>query len=261
MTTVLRSLLERASRRIVLKRRFPSRFGGGAIYVSPDAALRFFRLDLEATDPNLFANVEELVHPGDIVWDIGANVGLFAFGAAARAGHAGRVLAVEADTWLVDLLRRSGREQPATSAPVDVLPVAISSEVGVAQFHIAGRGRASNHLHGAGLSQAGGTREVQHVVTLSLDWLLGHWPAPKLLKIDVEGAEVPALSGAKRIFEEARPTLLCEVGGEAADEVGAILKSHRYVLFDADVPRNARRPLDRPPWNTLAFPEERAGRS
>ena len=44
--------------------------------------------------------VHEMVRPGDVVWDIGANVGLFAFAAANRAGSSGQVIAVEPDLWL-----------------------------------------------------------------------------------------------------------------------------------------------------------------
>jgi hypothetical protein len=90
----VRALAERFSRGRVLKRQLPARFGGAPIFVSPDAALRFWRKDLAKCDPPLFDAADELVRPGDVVWDVGANVGLFTFAAAARAGATGRVLAV-----------------------------------------------------------------------------------------------------------------------------------------------------------------------
>jgi FkbM family methyltransferase len=256
---LLRSLAERASRKVVVRRRLPDRYGGGSLYVSPDASLRLIRMDLSQTDPNLVRNADVLVHPGDVVWDVGANVGLFAFIAAARAGSSGGIFMVEADTWLVDVLRRSAREQPASSAPTTILPAAVSGELGIAEFSIAERGRAANHLVGFGSTQAGGSREVHHVVTITLDWLLERWPKPNLVKIDVEGAERFVLEGGRRVFSEVRPLLLCEVhGGESADEVVKILRAHDYVLFDADVPASERRQLDKPAWNTLAAPASRA---
>jgi len=44
---MLRRVFERLSRKRVLKRRLPSDFGSRPIYVSPDAALRFWRYDLK----------------------------------------------------------------------------------------------------------------------------------------------------------------------------------------------------------------------
>jgi hypothetical protein len=58
-------------------------------------------------DEALLRNAIELVRPGDVVWDIGANVGLFSFAAAAPAGSAGKIVSFEADVWLAVLLRRS----------------------------------------------------------------------------------------------------------------------------------------------------------
>jgi len=134
----------------VLKRRPPARFGAAPIFVSPDARLRFWRKDLANCDPALLDAARELVGPSDAVWDVGANVGLFSFAAAARAGPVGHVLAIEADLWLVSLLRQSTTVQPSSSAPVQVLPVAVSDQVGVAEFCIAKRGRCSNYLLGVG---------------------------------------------------------------------------------------------------------------
>jgi len=250
----VRALAERLSRGRVLKRQLPARFGGAPIFVSPDAALRFWRKDLAKCDPPLFDAADELVRPGDVVWDVGANVGLFTFAAAARAGATGRVLAVEADQWLVSLLRRSASCQPASSAAVSVLSAAVSDRVGVAEFCIAKRGRCSNYLRGLGGSQTGGERERQWVITVTLDWLLGWFPAPAVLKIDIEGAEVLARRGAERVLGEARPRLLLEVYDENADEVGAILHGYGYRLFDAEARPEGRTPLSRPAYNTLALP-------
>jgi hypothetical protein len=62
---MLRRILERCSRGVVLKRRLPARFGRQAVYVSPDASLRYWRLDLGKIDPELLDLVARLVQPGD----------------------------------------------------------------------------------------------------------------------------------------------------------------------------------------------------
>ena len=79
---------------------------------------------------------------------------------------------------------------------MQVLPAAVSEEVSVARFHIARRNRATSHLDGYGTAMAGGVRFTNLVPTVTLDWLAARFPAPDVLKIDVEGAELAVLAGA-----------------------------------------------------------------
>ena len=256
---MLRSALERLSRNRVVRRRLPSDLGGQELLVSPDAAMKLWRRDLEQSDPLLFRLARELVRPGWTVWDVGANVGLFAAAASFLAGAAGSVLAVEADAWLADLVRRSARGAPAGRAPIAVLSAAVAAVNGIADLCLAGRGRAANHLANvAGSTQAGGVRAVEKVVTVTLDWLLDWFPAPRLVKLDVEGAELDCLRGAGALLARVRPVLVCEVTGENAGAVGSLLAAAGYLLYDAEAPPAARRPLGAPVWNTLAVPAEQA---
>lgn len=239
----------------MVRRRLPQELGGHALFVSPDASLKLWRRDLASADPWLLALATELVRPGDTVWDVGANVGLFAFAAAFAAGPSGRVVAVEADDWLAGLVRRSARTAGPVYAPVEVLAAAVSDHPGVAELCIAARGRAGNHLRAvAGSTQTGGEREARKVVTVTLDGLLESFPPPRLLKIDVEGAETLCLRGAGRLLSEVRPVVVCEVAAENAAEIGERLCGHGYTLFDAALPAGRRPPLYSPAWNTLAVP-------
>lgn len=252
---MLRSLLERFSRNVVLKRRLPAEFGRSPILVTPGSALNLWRFDLGQADPMLFRVVREHLRPGDTAWDVGANVGLFTFSAAACCGPQGSVLAIEADTWLVGLLRRSAALAANRDLGVEVLPAAVSNRNDLARFNIAVRGRAANYLDSAGgSSQSGGVLESQLVPTVSLDWLLERFPAPRFVKIDVEGAELGVLEGARRLLAEARPVILCEIFGEARPKVDALLREAGYSLHDATIPKAERRPLETSVENTLAYP-------
>jgi FkbM family methyltransferase len=257
---MLREIFEKLSRDRVVRRRLPSEHGGHRLFVSPDAALKLWKQDLAQADPLLLRLAAELVSPGNVVWDVGANVGLFAFAAAHRAGPSGRVLALEADDWLAALVRRSAAAAGPSYAPVEVLAAAVADRSGIADLCIAERGRAGNHLRSvSGSTQTGGRREVRKVVTVTLDWLLGEMPAPSLVKIDVEGAETLCLQGAGRLLAEVRPAVLCEVAEENSGAVGDLLRSRGYTLFDAAEAAEIRRPLAAPAWNTLALPAQGAG--
>lgn len=233
--SIPRTILERLSRNVILSRTFPKDLGQKPLLVSPGAALAYWKPGLENIDPMLLNIVRKFIQQGQVVWDIGSNMGLFAFAAAYRVCPSGRVLAVEADSWCVNLLRRSGRLPQNQNLNVDILPVAVSNKVGIAKFNIANRGRATNFLTNVnGSSVTGGIRETISVPSVSLDWLLTEYAKPDFVKIDVEGAELLALQGAQSLLTTARPQLMCEVQESNAQTVSEILQSHGYVMYDAE---------------------------
>jgi FkbM family methyltransferase len=233
---VIRSIAKKLSRRVVLKRYLPREFGGAPVLVSPECALGYWGYNLGRVDPFLLSMAKELVRPGMMVWDIGANAGLFSF---AAAGLGARVLAIEADAWLASLLHRSVL---LNCMPVTVLPAAASDSLGVAALHLSEQGRASNSLSGNGPSQ--------NVIAITLDWLLERFPAPQLVKIDVEGFEWEVLRGASLLLQK-KPAIFCEVT-QKHSEIGRLLDAAGYEIYAAR--ETNRHPLQRPSYDTLAIP-------
>jgi FkbM family methyltransferase len=154
------------------------------------------------------------------------------------------------------LIRRTAKGLPDICARMETLAAAIAGGPGIAEFHIAERGRASNTLAAFGdRSQTGGVRERQLVPVFSLDNLLDVSPPPAFLKIDVEGAEAVAFDGATRLLSEARPLIYIEVSTENSEKVTRQLRSASYDLFDPARRLEGQTPLDRCQWNTLAIPK------
>jgi FkbM family methyltransferase len=247
---VLRPALEQATHRIVVRRRLPAPFGTARIYVSSEGGLRYLRRGMARVDPALLRLAAETVWRGDTVWDIGANLGLFSFAAAVAAGPSGRVLAVEPDTVMAGLLRRSAAANRG-HAPVEVLPAAASDQQSVARFHVARRSRSTNYLDGFGTSQTGGVRSTHLVPAVTLDWLASGLGFPDVIKIDVEQAEAAVLAGASRVLERAA-TVICEVAACNAAAVRDVLTAHGYTLYDGDLVPGERAPTADAPPNTLA---------
>jgi len=249
---MLRSLLEKWSRGVVLKRKLPAEFGGRTLYVSPEGGgLRYWKPWLDTIDPMLLHTVRDFIKPGQVVWDVGGNLGFFAFPAAVQASG-GRVAVFEPDLFLCYLLRKSAEANP--DLPIDIFPLAASNRDGVAQFNIAERARSTNFLaEAAGTTQTGGVRRTFSVPTIRLDSFLQHYPAPDFVKIDVEGAENLVIEGMLYILKEKKPAILCEVSAENFDYVSITLLAHGYQLFDANqLPE--RIALRAPTDNILAIP-------
>jgi FkbM family methyltransferase len=259
---LIRTVAENLSRKRVLLRHLPRDFNSAPIHVSPDASLSLWNPRLKS---DLFDLARQFVHPGDNIWDIGANVGLFTIAAAQKAGPNGRVLAIEPDPWLAALLQRTVDAQPATAASIHILAVAVSNQVGVETLHIAKRNRASNHLASIPEhSQAGGTRETLQVRCITLDSLLDRipdripdqippqTPPPSLIKIDVEGSEIDLLAGAHRLLSEIRPILMCESQHRNRPAVTTILNRYHYKLYDWNT--TPRVEVETAAFNTLAIP-------
>lgn len=246
----LRLVLEQATHRLVVPRRLPPPFEAARIYATTEGGLRYLARRMSRVDPALLRLTAEVVRPGATVWDIGANIGLFSFAAAVAAGPHGRVLAVEPDTDLARLLRRSAAAN-RDHAPVEVLPAAVCGELSVARFHVARRNRATSHLDGFGTAMAGGVRATELVPTVTLDWLAARFPVPDVIKIDVEEAEMTVLTGGSRVLDRS-PAIICEVAASNATPVWELLNARGYAVYDGDRPRHERVPVAAAPPNTLA---------
>jgi FkbM family methyltransferase len=156
---------------------------------------------------DLQALLVRTLRPGQVVWDIGANVGFFTLLSALRVGPHGQVVAVEPQPRNLELLRRHLALNAI--ANVTVIDSAVADAPGTASFDTAGS-PSMGHL------AAGGTTTV--TVTTIDELVASGMPAPQVIKMDIEGAESRALIGAARTLAQHRPLLLLSTHGYAQHE-------------------------------------------
>jgi FkbM family methyltransferase len=166
--------------------------------------------------------------PGSVFYDVGANVGLYTLLAATLVAP-GRVYAMEPLPANVGYLRKHLALNGMRN--VDVLEIAVSDQVGTAQFE-AEETRAMGRI---------GTRGNVVVQTSTLDALLqeGRIAPPDLIKMDIEGAEFLALRGARECFARYQPKLfLATHGRDVHDNCCELLKSwgyqHQYMSRESE---------------------------
>lgn len=215
---LFRKIAEMLVRNRAIKRKLPN---GSKIFLSPDSQLKYLKASF---DRDLLDLAEQHSSATAVIWDIGANCGTLSF--APRSAK--QIIAVEADPFLVSVLQKSAG---LSTLPVTIIPAAVYSEIGLAEFAIAKRGRASNYLVAAGgRSQSGGIRSRIIVPTITLDLLLDRFGPPTLVKIDVEGAEAEVLSGGSRLLQHARPTIYFEAGRQTYQKCEDVLLRAGYHI-------------------------------
>lgn len=169
--------------------------------------------------------MSSMLHAGDTVYDVGANVGYYTLLASHKVGPTGRVVAFEPLHVNVRVVQRHLRLNRLRN--VSVHEVAVSDHDGRARF----APHASNAM---GKLSDSGTVEV---ATVSLDSLTNaaQLQDPNLIKIDVEGAEVGVLRGAAQLLGRARPAILLATHGAAIHrECCDFLRNIGYSLRPID---------------------------
>jgi FkbM family methyltransferase len=181
-------------------------------------------------EPDLQSALGELIALGWVVYDVGANIGYVSLLLAKAAGETGRVFAFEALPANVERLRRNV-ELNGMSARVTVIAGAVTQTAGLVRFLVHESG-------GMGKAEGSAGREDHYqaevvVAGLSLDEFVferGN-PPPQAVKMDIEGGEVLALPGMRRLLAEARPLMLMELHGpESARAAWETLTAARYQI-------------------------------
>lgn len=136
----------------------------------------------------------ESIQPGDTVWDIGANVGLYTDKFADWAGPGGHVVSFEPNPATAERLHSQVGARPN----VTIIPVGLGAHAG--EFRMAGGSDAlaatSRVVHDG---DAAGTIVVQ-IETADEVLADGRAPEPNVAKIDVEGFELDVLQGMDEIL-------------------------------------------------------------
>jgi FkbM family methyltransferase len=168
---------------------------------------------------------------GDVVFEIGANVGTETLALAALVGRGGRVVAAEADP---DNARELiARVNANALGQVSVVDRAVSDAVTpMSIVRIAGKGGQSY------VRKGGGHAAVESV---TLDQLAATHGAPRFVFADIEGGEYRAFLGGACMLEQSRPVVFSEVSnvllaraGTSVDALLELMTAYRYVAFDTD---------------------------
>ena len=163
-------------------------------------------------EPELQAALRELIQPGAIIYDVGANIGYVSLLLAKATGQNGQVYAFEALPGNVERWHKN-MALNGMEARLSLYAGVVTRSAGPVRFLV----HASGGM-GKAAGSAGRTDQYQSEISvpgISLDEFVykqGN-PPPQFVKMDIEGGEVLALPGMRRVLAEARPLMLMELHG------------------------------------------------
>jgi FkbM family methyltransferase len=189
---------------------------------------------------------EKFVYPGAVIYDIGANVGYFSLLAAELAGKKGTIYAIEPLPRNIEFIQRHISLNKINN--IQVIEAAVSDQIGEAYFDL-GASTAMGHLAKTGKLA---------VKSVTLDGLLeeGKILPPGIIKLDVEGAEYLALSGAQKLVERYQPIIFMDTHQREAHHASIRFlqgRGYEFTILDG-------KPLDMTK-ELIAVPKNRSQRA
>jgi len=188
------------------------------------------------------------VQQGETALDLGANFGLYCYHLAKVLGRSGRIYAFEPVPFTFETLRlvakllgfrnvtlfEKGCAEEAGRISFEV-PVQTSGAFAAGQAYIGGR-RDDREGKEQQVRWAGTRQVVCEVV--KLDDFLPEVESLSLIKCDIEGAELLAFRGAKKMIAKHLPSVICEINpwflegfGIRLDELLAFFSEQGYRLY------------------------------
>lgn len=197
------------------------------------------------------------IQPGMTVYDLGANIGYISLMAARLVGASGKVFAFEALPSNIERLRNNVALNQMEER-VQIIHSAVLDQSGETTFLI--------HASGAmGKAKGSAGRQTDYedailVPAVSLDdfVLRDKKPAPDVIKMDIEGGEILAVAGMRKLLGAIRPILLIELHGEeAARAVWETLTTKGYAFHAMRSGFPTTHLSDKPNWKAyiVVMPE------
>lgn len=214
---------------------------------------------LGAFEPETVRCYEGLIKSGDIVLDVGANIGAHTLRLAKAVSDSGRVIAFEPTDYAFAKLRRNCTLNAELSSRIECMQVMlVSSEIEgqptpslYSSWPL--KGEADTHrLHQGRLMFTDGA------AARTLDSIIMPMGLQRIdyMKLDIDGHECKMLRGAHRVLAEWHPTIIMELMPYGLEEQGASLEELVEILGDLDYrfySLATRKPLSTDPSRLMAL--------
>jgi FkbM family methyltransferase len=205
----------------------------GRFFVDPASNLGNAIITQPAYEPQMLSALTSILKEGDLYLDVGSNEGYFSVIASKLVGDSGRVLSIEPQSRLQEIIYRN--IELNNSHNIHVFQLAVSDVVGTARISLL----PDMNTGGSGLFPATKYKiPIQLVPQTTLSRFLSLVCVPKvrLMKLDIEGYEYEAILGSRDLFAggviehialELHPSILAQ-RGKSGDDIITFLKECGY---------------------------------
>ena len=201
-------------------------FGKYVFNYLPDDKFVGQRVALEKYEPYLTDLMLSKIKNGDVVLDIGANIGYDTVLFADKVGKKGKVIAIEPDPVNFEILQKNIKENKLFN--VVAVQAAVGNENKKMKIYESKTNYGDHRLWEETLRPAGTflDREALPVFCRRLDDLLKELEFTKIdfIKMDVQGFEPLVIEGGKEIIEKNRPIIFFEYWPWGAKNSGSDIK-------------------------------------
>jgi FkbM family methyltransferase len=181
-------------------------------------------------EPEVCCVMARVCKEGDFVIDGGANIGFFTVLISKLVGDTGHVLAFEPGQNNLFKLRENIKLNKAKN--VELVPLPLWSGPNIVELYMCEDGSKNS------LAAHAGTRGFETFKAVAINDYQQSKP-PKLIKLDIEGAEEAALRGASNMIgEDGCPYIVMEMNAEALPKFGAnfdsvrtLMRENGYMMF------------------------------
>jgi FkbM family methyltransferase len=213
-------------------------YPGGGIDIAVNSEAELTRLRPCFKEPETVAWIERFVQPGDVVFDVGANVGAYSLIADRAAGGQCRIYAFEPSFSTFAQLSRNVALNGSAGRVLPLL-IALSDTNGLITFNYSSlHPGAAMHALGEPVDSLGRPFQAalsQPVLSYRMDDFIAQFgvPSPNHIKLDVDGVELKVLRGAPGVL--AHPglrTVLVEVEPARPEpgEIESLLARSGFVV-------------------------------
>jgi len=181
-------------------------------------------LTLPTREPGIVRTMQSLLRPGDRFVDAGANIGVYTVLGSKLVGESGEVVSIEMMPDTAAILRKHIRENGCGN--VRVVEAALSDSSGKTVCATVEPGKYGSAS--IAVKRDGPTVEVE---TSTLADVLADVPSVRLMKMDLEGAELAALHGLTPSIDKVEAVIFEDWGG---DEVSQWFKEAGFAFTRLD---------------------------
>jgi FkbM family methyltransferase len=206
---------------------------------------------MDQHDVKNFQIMEELdlIQPGDVLVDIGANIGDYTKYFLSKLRNTGQVFSVELDVDVFAYLRKT------FEAPnLVLLNAAVCDKDGEIDYYV------HNTYHQMNSISGGSDRTFRgKVKSATLDTILRDVEHISLLKIDIEGAEILAIDGMSEVLKKTSVIFLENHDDEGWAKIFPILTENGFICYNIETKKRAD--AEHPPYQSICVTEPERLRS